>query len=113
MINVESERFECSTNIISVMSAWELIRKWCEVYLPYILDMWILGSELDQVLAVREFPDIFPKELSGLPPEREVEFAIKLAPRIASISIAPYKMAVAELKELKALLQELLSWGFI
>ena len=62
---------------------------------------------------VREFLDVFPEELPGLPPEREVEFTIELLPEVAPISISPYRMAPIELKELKVQLQELLDKGFI
>ncbi len=50
---------------------------------------------------VSEFPNIFPKELPGLPPEREIDFKIDLVPGTISISIPPYRMALIELKELK------------
>ncbi|GJV26200.1 putative reverse transcriptase domain-containing protein [Tanacetum coccineum] len=57
--------------------------------------------------------EIFPNELPGLPPEREVEFTIELIPGTQPISKAPYRMAPVELKELKDQLQELLERGFI
>jgi hypothetical protein len=50
---------------------------------------------------VRDFPDVFPEELPGMPPDREVEFVIDLLPGTAPISKRPYRMAVEELKELK------------
>nr|GFD13098.1 putative reverse transcriptase domain, aspartic peptidase domain protein [Tanacetum cinerariifolium] len=59
------------------------------------------------------FPDVFPDELLGIPPVREVEFNIKLIPGAEPISKAPYRMAPVELKELKDQLQELLERGFI
>ena len=55
----------------------------------------------------------FPDDIAGLPPEREVEFTIDLIPGTKPISIPPYRMAPAELRELKAQLEELLSKGFI
>ena len=55
----------------------------------------------------------FPDDIARLPPEREVEFTIDLIPRTEPISIPPYRMAPAELRELKAQLEELLSKGFI
>ncbi|XP_058216752.1 uncharacterized protein LOC131327620 [Rhododendron vialii] len=64
-------------------------------------------------LVVREFPDVFSKELPGLPPEREIEFTIDLILGTAPISIPPYHFAPAELKELKVQLQELENLGFI
>ncbi|KAA0036931.1 gag-protease polyprotein [Cucumis melo var. makuwa] len=62
---------------------------------------------------VREYPDVFSDELPGLSPSREIDFAIKLEPGTDPISRAPYRMAPAELKELKVQLQELLDKGFI
>ncbi|KAA0067728.1 pol protein [Cucumis melo var. makuwa] len=62
---------------------------------------------------VREYPDVFPDELPGLPPLKEIDFAIELEPDTAPISKAPYRMAPTELKELKVQLQELLDKGFI
>ncbi|KAA3483961.1 Transposon Ty3-I Gag-Pol polyprotein [Gossypium australe] len=56
--------------------------------------------------------DLFPEELPGLAPIREVEFGIELVPEMTPISIAPYRMALAELKELKSQLQELTDRGF-
>ena len=55
----------------------------------------------------------FPNDIARLPPEREVESTIELIPGTESISIPPYRMAPAELRELKAQLEELLSKGFI
>ncbi|KAA0051541.1 gag protease polyprotein [Cucumis melo var. makuwa] len=61
---------------------------------------------------VKDYPDLFPEELPRLPPHREIEFAIELKSSTVPISIAPYRMAPAELKELKVQLQELLDKGF-
>nr|GFA34146.1 putative reverse transcriptase domain, aspartic peptidase domain protein [Tanacetum cinerariifolium] len=57
--------------------------------------------------------DVFPDELPGIPPVREVEFNIELIPGSEPISKASYRMALIELKELKDQLQELLERGFI
>ena len=62
---------------------------------------------------VNEFIDVFPEDLPGLPPDREIEFSIDLQPGTAPISQAPYRMALAELKELKVQLQDLLDKGYI
>jgi hypothetical protein len=61
----------------------------------------------DNIRAVRDFPDVFPKEFSGMPPDTEVEFVIDLLPRTATISKWTYSMSVEELKELKKHLTEL------
>ncbi|XP_073037729.1 uncharacterized protein [Primulina eburnea] len=62
---------------------------------------------------VAEFSDVFTDEIPGFPPAREVEFGIELMPGISPISRAPYRMAPAELRELKAQLQDLLDKGYI
>ena len=62
---------------------------------------------------VCNYPDVFPKELLGLPPHTEIEFAIDIVLGATPASITPYRMALMELKELKLHLQELLEKGFI
>ena len=59
------------------------------------------GTLVDEILVVREFPDVFLDDIVGLPPDREVEFTIDLIPGTKPISIPPYRMALAELRELK------------
>ncbi|WVZ75658.1 hypothetical protein U9M48_023693 [Paspalum notatum var. saurae] len=70
-------------------------------------------TEIKKIPVVRDFPDVFPEELPGLPLDRDVEFRIELVPGTASISKRPYRMAPDELKELKTQLQEQLDKGFI
>ena len=57
---------------------------------------------LDNVLVVREFPNIFSEDLLGLPLDRELEFEIELWPGLAHVSKPLYRIALAELKELKS-----------
>ncbi|XP_071718850.1 uncharacterized protein [Rutidosis leptorrhynchoides] len=68
---------------------------------------------LENIDVVREFPDVFPDELQGLPPVREVEFSIDLIPGSQPISKAPYRMAPLELQELKEQLQEVAFLGHV
>ena len=68
---------------------------------------------LESVPVVCEYPDVFPEDLPGIPPDREVEFVIELVPGTAPISRRPYRMAPNELVELKKQLGELLDKGFI
>ena len=62
---------------------------------------------------VCEFSDVFPEDLPGLPPDRDVEFSIELEPSTAPISQRSYHMAPKELAEMKKQLEELLEKGFI
>ncbi|XP_070004405.1 uncharacterized protein [Nicotiana sylvestris] len=70
-------------------------------------------ATLQSVPIVNEFPTVFPDELPGIPPKREIDFAIDLLPDTQPISIPPYRMAPAELRELKEQLKDLLDKGFI
>jgi hypothetical protein len=67
----------------------------------------------DNIRVVRDFLDVFPEELPGMPPEREVEFFIDLLPGTAPISKRPYRMSIEELQELKKQLMELQEAGYI
>ena len=106
-------RRELSSSMISALSAQRMLRKGCQCYLVYVVETGKEGTPVDEIPVVREFPIVFPDDIAGLPPEREVEFTIDLIPGTEPISIPPYRMAPAELRELKAQLEELLSKGFI
>ncbi|GAU16878.1 hypothetical protein TSUD_368270 [Trifolium subterraneum] len=71
------------------------------------------GAKLEEIPVVSEFSDVFPEDISDLPPEREVEFSIDLVPGTSPISMAPYRMSASELNELKKQLEELLEKKFI
>jgi hypothetical protein len=71
------------------------------------------ASQGSEVLVVNEFPDVFPEELSGIPPDRDIEFVIELKPGTSPIYKTPYRMATPELAELKEHIKELLEKGFI
>jgi hypothetical protein len=62
---------------------------------------------------VDEFPDVFPDDLPGMPPDHDIEFIIELLPRTAPIAKRPYRMGVDELEELKKQIKELHDKGFI
>src|SRR4051812_28990007 len=70
-------------------------------------------KDISNIPVVCEFPDVFPEDVTSLPPEREVEFSIDLVPGTAPVSIAPYRMSPAELRELKSQLEELIAKHFI
>ena len=68
---------------------------------------------MEKIPEVRQFPDVFPEELLGIPLEREVDLSIEIVPGTTHVSRAPYRMAPLELKELKVQLQEILDKGFV
>jgi hypothetical protein len=77
-----------------------------------VLNQLDAASTMD-VRTVSEFPDVFPEELPGMPPDCEIEFVIELVPGTAPIFKRPYRMAANQLAELKEQLQELLDKGYI
>ncbi|KAK4400675.1 Retrovirus-related Pol polyprotein from transposon.6 [Sesamum angolense] len=85
----------------------------CEAYLAHVIDAEKVSPTLEEIPVVRDFPEVFPDDLPGLPPHREVDFTIETLPGVAPISIAPYRMAPVELQELKKQLEELLEKGFV
>ncbi|EOX94130.1 DNA/RNA polymerases superfamily protein [Theobroma cacao] len=113
LFSIQGDRSNAPTNLISVISARRLLRQGCIGYLAVVKDSQAKIGDVTQVSVVKEFVDVFPEELPGLPPEREVEFCIDLIPDTRPISIPPYRMAPAELKELKDQLEDLLDKGFI
>ncbi|GJZ06445.1 putative reverse transcriptase domain-containing protein [Tanacetum coccineum] len=70
-------------------------------------------KRLEDIPVVREFPEVFPKDLPGLPPVRQVEFQIDLIPGTTPVARAPYRLAPSEMQELSNQLQELSDRGFI
>ncbi|KAL0549288.1 hypothetical protein IC582_013769 [Cucumis melo] len=105
---------DCSrTKVISAIRASKLLSQGTWGILASVVDTREVDVSLSSEPVVRDYPDVFPEELPGLPPHREVEFAIELEPGTVPISRAPYRMAPAELKKLKVQLQELLDKGFI
>jgi hypothetical protein len=71
------------------------------------------GKALENIRVVSEFPDVFPEDLPGMPPDRDIEFSIELIPGTHPISNRPYRMDVKDLAKLKKQIEELLSKGFI
>ena len=99
--------------LLSAIQAYRVIRKGCEAYLAYVVDTEKEEMPLEKILVVKNFSNVFSKNLPGLPADREIEFKINIVPEANLISKAPYRMVPMELKELKEQLQELLDKKFI
>ena len=110
---IQGIRSSVLSNVVSVMQARRFIRKGYEAFLALILDSKRGQVELEKIPVVREFPEVFPEELPGIPPKREVDLSIEVVPGTAPVFRTRYRMAPVELKELKVQLQELLDKGFV
>ncbi|XP_070001867.1 uncharacterized protein [Nicotiana sylvestris] len=101
------------SRVISYLKAQQMVRKGCLSYLTFVRYGSVETPTIDSVLVVHDFLDVFPTDLPGMSPDRDIDFSINLVPGTQPISIPPYHMEPAELKELKEQLQELFEKGFI
>ena len=91
-----SKRSNHLSNVISAAIARTMVRKGCEAYLVYLIDTKKVEPSLSDIPTVCDYLDVFPNELSGLPPQREIEFANDVVPGATPSSITPYRMAPVE-----------------
>ncbi|XP_070003013.1 uncharacterized protein [Nicotiana sylvestris] len=98
------------SRVISFLKAQRTVEKRCAMHLVYVRDVNIDTPTVELVPVVRDFPDVFPSDLPGMLPDRDIDFGIDLLLDTQPISIPPYRMAPPKLKEQ---LQELLDLGFI
>ncbi|GKA33036.1 putative reverse transcriptase domain-containing protein [Tanacetum coccineum] len=114
--NESSNGRESRLTVISC-SKVEYMAKGCQVFLAQISakkeEDKSERKQIEDVPIVRDFPEVFPEDLPGLPPARPVEFQIDLVPGAAPVARAPYRLAPSEMKELSEQLQELSDKGFI
>ncbi|XP_074292585.1 uncharacterized protein LOC141619467 [Silene latifolia] len=99
--------------LISTITLKSCLRKGGELILCHVRDLRKEGKGAGEIPMVSEFQDVFPDEITGLPPNRDVDFNIELKPRTGPISKAVYRMGPKELEELKKQLEELLDKGYV
>ncbi|KAJ0921089.1 putative nucleotidyltransferase, Ribonuclease H [Helianthus annuus] len=97
---------------VSMLKASRCLKKRCVIYMAQV----IVGEEkprIEDIPVISDYPEVFPEELPGLPPNRQVEFSIDIIPGAAPIARAPYRLAPTEMKELRTQLDDLLAKGFV
>eukprot|EP00253_Pinus_taeda_P012618 PITA_12618 len=107
VIQIQGIKRKVSLRYISAMKMKRCLRKGCQAYVIQEVTEG-KGPSLGQYPVLAEFPDVFPKELPGLPPVRELDLTIELKPGTQPISKTPYRMTAPELQELQIQLKELL-----
>ncbi|GJY49423.1 putative reverse transcriptase domain-containing protein, partial [Tanacetum coccineum] len=109
--NESSNGREYRLTVISCSKAQEYMAKGCQVFLAQIStkeeEDKSEGKQIKDVPIVRDFPEVFPEDLPGLPPPRPMEFQIDLIPGATPVARAPYRLAPSEMKELSKQLQEI------
>ncbi|GJR72842.1 putative reverse transcriptase domain-containing protein [Tanacetum coccineum] len=108
---------EARLHIISYSKTQEYMLKGCPLFLAHVTTNEVEDKSekkrLEDVPIVRDFPEVFPEDLLGLPPTRQVEFQIDLIPGVAPVARVPYRLAPSKMKELSEQLKELFDKGFI
>ena len=84
------ERSNHLSNVISAATARTMVRKGCEAYLAYVIEMEQARPSVSNVPTVSDYPNVFSEEFPGLPPHREIEFAIDVVPDTTQASITPF-----------------------
>ena len=104
-----------SVRQISAIELKKCARKGCQLYEVKIMETETgkLKTSIDKFPILKEFQDVFPNDILGLPPKIYLDFTIDLMPRSALVSQAPYHMSILELTELRMQLQELLEKKYV
>ncbi|GJW38463.1 putative reverse transcriptase domain-containing protein [Tanacetum coccineum] len=110
---IRGDRSKTRLNLISCIKTEKYISRGCQVFMIQVVEKKADEKRLKDIPVVKEFPDVFPEDLPGIPPIRQVEFQIDLIPRAAPIARTPYRLAPSEMQELSNQLQELTDRGFI
>jgi hypothetical protein len=110
---VHGEKSGKNFRIVTCMKMQKYLKKEYIAFLAHVVDKEIEEARIQDFPVVRDFPEVFPEELPGLPPSRQVEFHIDLIPGAAPVAKSPYRLAPSEMQELSGQLQELLDKGFI
>ncbi|KAM0037679.1 putative DNA/RNA polymerase superfamily [Helianthus debilis subsp. tardiflorus] len=98
---------------MSCTKAQKYLRKGYVAFLAHVVEEKGKSKSIQDIPIVRDYPEVFPDKLPGLPPVRQVEFHIDLVPNANPIAKAPYRLAPSEMQELSKQLQELSDKGFI
>ncbi|GJY08921.1 putative reverse transcriptase domain-containing protein [Tanacetum coccineum] len=112
-LTVKSDKGMSRLKVISCNKARKYIKQGCHLFLAPVTEKKSKEKQWEDVPVIRDFPDVFPDEFSGLLPPRQVEFRIDLVSGAAPVARAPYHLALFEMRELSEKLRELLKKGFI
>ncbi|GJY93105.1 putative reverse transcriptase domain-containing protein, partial [Tanacetum coccineum] len=110
---IRGDRSKTRLNLIPCIKTERYISKGYQVFIAQVMEKKSDERRLEDIPVVREFSDVFPEDLPGLPPVRQVEFQIELIPGAVPVARAPYRLAPLEMQELSNQLQELADRGFI
>ncbi|GJS00882.1 putative reverse transcriptase domain-containing protein [Tanacetum coccineum] len=98
MLIVKSDKDVSRLKVISCIKARKFVERGCHLFLAHVTKNKSKEKRIEDVPVIRDFPEVFPEELPGLPPPRQVEFRIDLVPGAALVARAPYRLAPFEMR---------------
>ncbi|GJR36977.1 putative nucleotidyltransferase, ribonuclease H [Tanacetum coccineum] len=110
---IQGDRSKTRLSLISYIKTERYISRGCQVFIAQVMEKKSDDKRMEDIQVVREFSEVFPEDLPGLPPVHQVEFQINLILGAALVARAPYRLAPSEMQELSNQLQELANQGFI
>ncbi|XP_076954162.1 uncharacterized protein LOC143628447 [Bidens hawaiensis] len=110
---IQSDQSNSELKLTSIMKTQKMLQKGYPALLVHVIDSKAKEKKIEDIPVVRDFQEVFPEDLPGLPPPRQVEFRIDLVRDAAPVARSPYRLAPSEMRELSNQLQELLDKGFI
>nr|GFA70167.1 putative reverse transcriptase domain-containing protein [Tanacetum cinerariifolium] len=110
---VKGDDYVSRLKVVSCMKVKKYVDRGSYLFVAQVVEKEPIERRLEDVLVIYKFPDVFPKDLPGLLPPRQVEFEMELVPGAAPVARAPYRLAPSKMKELAKQLQELSDKRFI
>nr|GEV32260.1 putative reverse transcriptase domain-containing protein [Tanacetum cinerariifolium] len=96
----QGDRSKTRLNLISCIKTERYISRGCQIFMIQVMEKKSGEKRLEDILVVKEFPNVFPEDLHGLPPILQVEFQIDLIPGTTHVARVPYRLAPSEMQEL-------------
>ncbi|XP_021994930.1 uncharacterized protein LOC110891531 [Helianthus annuus] len=113
ILEIYGEKPSNGLKLMTCTEAQKYLRKKYVAFLAHVVEKKDESKSIQDIPIIRDFPEVFPEDLPGLPPPRQVEFRIDLVPGANTIAKSPYRLAPSEMQELASQLQELSDKGFI
>ncbi|KAJ0666882.1 putative nucleotidyltransferase, Ribonuclease H [Helianthus annuus] len=113
ILEIYGEKPSNGLKLMTCTQAQKYLRKKYVAFLAHVVEKKDESKSIQDIPIIRDFPEVFPEDLPGLPPPRQVEFRIDLVPGANPIAKSPYRLAPSEMQELASQLQELSDKGFI
>ncbi|GKC94264.1 putative reverse transcriptase domain-containing protein, partial [Tanacetum coccineum] len=112
-LTVESDKGVSRLKVMSCIKARKYVERGCHLFVAHVTEKKSKEKRLEDVPIIRDFPEVFPDDLPGLPSPRKVEFRIDLVLGAAPVIRTPYRLAPSEMRELLIQLQELVEKEFV